>query len=317
MDASPASSDTAGVALAAPALRFASAGDYLELLKPRVMSLVIFTAFVGMITAEGASLHPLLAWVALLCIALGAGAAGALNMWFDADIDAKMPRTRCRPIPQGRIMAGEALGFGSALAVGAVLAMGLLVGWNAAALLAATIAFYLFVYTMWLKRSTSMNIVIGGVAGALPPMIGALAVSGTTPFSSLLLFLVIFFWTPPHSWALALMRGNEYERAGIPMLHAVRGISATCHHILFYSLLLVGAALAPWFVGMAGAPYLVAALLLNALFLAAVLRLWLARHGEEGQWMRQARTLFRFSILYLFLLFLSLPLDAGMAVALS
>ena len=157
MDSCPASPDGTGAASPA-ALRFASAGDYLELLKPRVMSLVVFTAFVGMVEAEGASLHPLLAWVALLCIALGAGAAGALNMWFDADIDAKMPRTRARPIPQGRILPGEALGFGSALAVGAVLAMGLLVNWGAALLLAATIAFYLFVYTMWLKRSTPMNL---------------------------------------------------------------------------------------------------------------------------------------------------------------
>ena len=311
MDASPASPDGAGAAaFAAPALRFASAGDYLELLKPRVMSLVVFTAFVGMVEAEGAHLHPLLAWVALLCIALGAGASGALNMWFDADIDAKMTRTRSRPIPEGRILPGEALGFGSAMAIGAVLAMGLLVGWSAALLLAATIAFYLFVYTMWLKRGTPLNIVIGGVAGALPPVIGAVAVTGTIPLSAVLLFFIVFLWTPPHSWALALMRGDEYERAGIPMLPAVAGVPATCRQILAYSVLLAAAGLSPWLVGMAGSLYLIVAVLLNVLFLAAALRLWTARQESAKKLIAPARALFRFSIFYLFLLLLALLADS-------
>ena len=308
MDASRASPDAA-------LPRFASAGDYWELLKPRVMSLVIFTAFVGMAVSApaegGASLHPLLAWIALLCIALGAGASGALNMWYDADIDARIPRTRSRPIPQGRILPGEALGFGSALGVGATLSMGALVNWSAAALLAATIGFYLFVYTMWLKRNTPWNIVIGGIAGALPPVIGGVAVSGGISPIAGVLFLVIFLWTPPHSWALALMRGDEYARIGIPMLPSVSGATATCRHILAYSLLLAAAAMLPWLMGEAGVVYLTAAVALNLLFLAAVARLWLA---ARTRLVAAARTLFRFSILYLFLLLLFLLADSALAL---
>ena len=311
MDASRASPDAGASALP----RFASAGDYWELLKPRVMSLVIFTAFVGMAvsssTEAGASLHPLLAWIALLCIALGAGASGALNMWYDADIDARIPRTRSRPIPQGRILPGEALGFGGALAVGATLSMGVLVNWSAAALLAATIGFYLFVYTMWLKRNTPWNIVIGGIAGALPPVIGGVAVSdGISPISGVL-FLVIFLWTPPHSWALALMRGDEYARIGIPMLPSVSGTAVTCRHILAYSLLLAASAMLPWLMGEAGVIYLTAAVALNLLFLAAAARLWLA---ASECIIAAARTLFRFSILYLFLLLLFLLADSALAL---
>lgn len=310
MDASPASPDKAGVA---PALHFASARDYLELLKPRVMSLVIFTAFVGMIEAGDTTFHPVLAWIALLCIAAGAGAAGALNMWFDADIDARMVRTRSRPIPEGRILPGEALGFGSTLAVGSVLTMGLLVNASAAVLLAATIAFYLFVYTMWLKRRTSLNIVIGGVAGALPPVIGALAVTGTVPLSAVILFLIVFLWTPPHSWALALMRNHDYERVGIPMLPVLHGVEVTCRHIAGYSLLLAGASLLPYFQGDAGLLYLGVVLALNGLLLAATTRLWLAR-GDGQAVSSHARPLFRFSILYLFLLLLALLADSFVSV---
>ena len=319
MDASPVSPERSGTLAAAattPSLRFASARDYLELLKPRVMSLVVFTAFVGMMEAGGA-LHPLLAWIALLCIALGAGAAGALNMWYDADIDTLMARTRTRPIPQGRILPGEALGFGSALAVGSVLTMGLLVDWGAAVLLAATIAFYLFVYTMWLKRRTPLNIVIGGVAGALPPVIGGVAVSGSIPLSSLFLFLIVFLWTPPHSWALALVRNREYEKVGVPMLPALHGVPTTCLQTLLYSVLLAAASLLPWFYGMADALYLGVAIVLNAVFLVAAARLWLARNRTDESLVRHARFLFRFSILYLFLLLLALLADSAVMAVLA
>src|SRR5215472_15749720 len=203
------------VARAEPSI--AGVGDYIELMKPRVMSLVVFTALVGLIVAP-VPMHPVMAFTALLCIAVGAGAAGALNMWYDADIDARMARTAARPIPAGRLAPGEALAFGLTLAAGAVIVLGLLVNVVAAALLAATIAFYVVVYTMWLKRSTPQNIVIGGAAGALPPMIGWAAVTGGFAVEPLLLFLIIFFWTPPHFWALSLYRTEDYVRAGVPML---------------------------------------------------------------------------------------------------
>ena len=295
-------------------IHFPNARDYLELLKPRVMSLVLFTAFVGMVEA-GASVHPLLAWIALLCIALGAGAAGALNMWFDADIDAVMTRTQARPIPQGRILPGEALGFGCSLAVGAVLTMGLLLNWSAAVLLAATIAFYIFIYTMLLKRRTPLNIVIGGIAGATPPVIGALAVSGTVTLSATFLFLIVFLWTPPHSWALALLRNREYEKVGVPMLPATHGATATCRQTLVYSLLLAGASLLPYLYGLAGVFYLAVALVLNGVFLVGAVRLSLScRH--EGNLAQPARFLFRFSILYLFLLLLAMLADSGIGLLL-
>ena len=293
-------------------IHFPNARDYFELLKPRVMSLVLFTAFVGMVEA-GSSTHPLLAWIALLCIALGAGAAGALNMWFDADIDAIMTRTQARPIPQGRILPGEALGFGCSLAAGAVLTMGLLLNWSAAILLAATITFYIFIYTMLLKRRTPLNIVIGGIAGATPPVIGALAVSGTVTLSSLFLFLIVFLWTPPHSWALALLRNREYEKVGVPMLPATHGTTATCRQTLVYSLLLAGASLLPYLYGVANVFYLAVALVLNGVFFAGAVRLSLVcrRNGNPAQ---PARFLFRFSILYLFLLLLAMLADSGIGL---
>ncbi|MCY4039429.1 MAG: heme o synthase [Hyphomicrobiales bacterium] len=297
---------------AAASIHFPNARDYLELLKPRVMSLVLFTAFVGMVGA-GASTHPLLAWIALLCIALGAGAAGALNMWFDADIDAVMTRTQTRPIPQGRILPGEALGFGCSLAAGAVLTMGLLLNWSAAILLAATIAFYIFIYTMLLKRRTPLNIVIGGIAGATPPVIGALAVSGTVTLSSIFLFLIVFLWTPPHSWALALLRNREYEKVGVPMLPATHGASATCRQTLVYSLLLAGASLLPYLYDIASVFYLAVALVLNGVFLVGAVRLSLAcKRGNDLA--QPARFLFRFSILYLFLLLLAMLADSGIGL---
>jgi protoheme IX farnesyltransferase len=285
----------------------ARAGDYIALLKPRVMSLVVFTGLVGLVLAPGA-LHPVLALTAMLCIAVGAGAAGAINMWYDADIDRRMTRTRDRPIPMGRVAPGEALGFGTTLAVGSVLVMGLLVNMTAAALLALTIAFYVFVYTMGLKRRTPQNIVIGGAAGAFPPMIGWAAVSGDVSIASLVLFAIIFVWTPPHFWALSLYRSDDYERAGVPMLPVVAGARETRRQILIYSIALVPVTLLPTFIGLAGVVYGAVAAVLGALFLSGALSLW--RRGGE----RPARRLFAYSILYLFLIFASLLAERGLGL---
>src|SRR5215468_6797545 len=229
-----------------PALATSAAevADFIALMKPRVMSLVVFTAFVGLLLAPG-HFHPVLGFAALLCIAVGAGAAGALNMWYDADIDAVMTRTCRRPIPAGRVLPGEALGFGATLAVGSVMMLGLAANWFAAGLLAFTIFFYVAIYTAWLKRSTPQNIVIGGAAGAFPPMIGWAAASGGVALESVLLFLIIFLWTPPHFWALSLLRSGEYARAGIPMLPVVAGKEATKRQILAYSVMLTAGAVLP------------------------------------------------------------------------
>jgi heme o synthase len=281
----------------------AGVGDYVALMKPRVMSLVVFTAFVGLVIAPG-HLHPVIAATALICIAVGAGAAGALNMWYDADIDARMTRTSARPIPAGRLAPGDALAFGITLAVGAVAVLGLLVNVIAAALLAATIAFYVVVYTMWLKRSTPQNIVIGGAAGALPPMIGWAAVTGTVAIEPFVLFLIIFFWTPPHFWALSLYRTEDYLRAGIPMLPVVAGAAETRRQILLYTLLLAPLGAAPWLLGYAGALYGVLALATGAVMIALALRVRAERQGHAA-----SKQMFAFSILYLFLLFAVLLID--------
>lgn len=279
--------------------------DYLALLKPRVMSLVVFTGLVGMVLAPG-HLHPTLAITALLCIAIGAGASGAINMWYDADIDAVMTRTQGRPIPQGRISRDEALGFGTVLAVGSVLVMGLAVNWSAAAILALTIGFYVFVYTMWLKRRTPQNIVIGGAAGAFPPMIGWAAVTGDLSLLPVLLFAIIFMWTPPHFWALALYRSDDYARAGVPMLPVVAGDRETRRQILIYSLLLVPLTLSPWALGLAGPLYGGATAMLGAGFLLLAWRIW--RSADD----RPAKHMFAYSILYLFLLFALLLAERGL-----
>jgi len=276
----------------------ARAADYFALLKPRVMSLVVFTAVTGMVLAPG-TLHPVLAFVAILCIAVGAGASGAINMWYDADIDAHMKRTRNRPIPAGRIGANEALAFGAILAVGSVLVMGLAVNWVAAALLAFTISFYVFVYTMWLKRRTPQNIVIGGAAGAFPPVVAWAAVTGDVSIGALVLFAIIFMWTPPHFWSLSLYRCGDYARVGVPMLPVVAGLRETRQQILIYSVLLVPVTLLPWFIGMVGAVYGVAATALGAVFLIGAVRVFRDRSDEQ----KPARQMFGFSILYLFLLF--------------
>ena len=276
--------------------------DYWALLKPRVMSLVVFTGFAGLWLAPG-HLHPVLAAVAVLCIAVGAGAAGAINMWYDRDIDAVMSRTRFRPLPMGRINPSEALGFGVVLAAGAVILMGLAVNPVAGALLAAAIGFYVFVYTMGLKRRTPQNIVIGGAAGAFPPVIGWAAVTGDVGLPSLLLFGLIFFWTPPHFWALSLFRSGDYAKAGVPMLPVVAGAAATKRQMLFYTVVLWPFALAPFFLGLAGSVYLAVALLLSAVFTGLAWQVW----RDDGD--RLPKRMFAFSILYLFLLFALLIAD--------
>ncbi len=284
----------------------ASVGDYIALMKPRVMSLVVFTALVGLMVAPE-QLHPVLGFAALLCIAVGAGAAGALNMWFDADVDALMSRTRSRPIPAGRVLPREALGFGMTLAVGSVAVLGLVANWLAAGLLAFTIFFYVAIYTAWLKRSTPQNIVIGGAAGAFPPMIGWAAATGGIGIESVLMFLIIFFWTPPHFWALSLWRSQDYARAGIPMLPVVAGAVETRRQILIYSLVLAPIGAAPWLVGEAGLIYGVTALVAGAMM--GRLALQLRRLGDTAAGDRTAKKLFGFSILYLFLLFAMLLID--------
>jgi heme o synthase len=280
----------------------AAVGDYVQILKPRVMSLVVFTGVVGLVVAPG-HLNPVLATVAVLCIAIGAGASGAINMWYDRDIDSVMRRTAMRPLPAGRMMPGEALGFGVVLAVGAVAVMGVAVNLVAAELLALTIAFYVFVYTIWLKRRTPQNIVIGGAAGALPPIVGWAAVTGDVGWGAVALFAIIFFWTPPHFWALSLYRAGEYEAAGIPMLPVVAGPRETKRQMLVYTLVLWPATLAPWFLGLAGPLYAVCAGVLNLLFTAAAIRVW----RDDGD--RSARHMFAFSLLYLFLIFTVLLVD--------
>ena len=276
--------------------------DYATLAKPRVMSLVVFTAVVGMVLSPGA-IDPLTAVIAVTCIALGAGASGAINMWYDRDIDHVMRRTQNRPIPAGRMEAGRALIFGIALAVGSVTAMALMVNAVASALLAVTILYYVLLYTMWLKRRTTQNIVIGGAAGAFPPMIGWAAASGEIGLGAGVLFAIIFLWTPPHSWALALYRREDYARAGVPMMPVVAGARRTKKRIVIYSVLLVTATSLPVFIGMAGALYGTAAGVLGLGFLYKAVLVW--RDPSETA-LKTARPLFFYSITYLFLIFVFL-----------
>ncbi|MCS3900127.1 protoheme IX farnesyltransferase [Bradyrhizobium japonicum USDA 38] len=286
-----------------PRISEAEVGDYIALLKPRVMSLVIFTALVGMAMAPG-HFHPVLAITSLLCIAVGAGASGALNMALEGDIDAKMSRTANRPIPRGRITRPEAMAFGMTLAFFSVMTLGILVNWIAGALLAFTIFFYVVIYTMILKRRTAQNIVIGGAAGALPPVVAWAAVTGTVDVEPLLLFAIIFFWTPPHFWALALFRSDDYARAGIPMLPNVAGPDATRLQILLYTIVLIAVAAAPWALGYFDAIYGVVSLILGAGMLVLAINVYVRR--ERSQSLRATRKLFAFSILYLFALFATL-----------
>ena len=284
----------------------ATAGDFVRLLKPRVMSLVVFTAFVGLIAAP-ATLNPFIALIAIAAIAVGAGASGALNMWYDADIDAVMTRTATRPVPSGRVSAGEALSFGLVLSALSVMTLGVLVNWLAAALLAFTIFFYAVVYTMWLKRSTPQNIVIGGAAGALPPVIGWAAATGAVSLESIVLFMIIFLWTPPHFWALALFKSGDYERAGIPMLPNVAGEAATKRQIFAYSIPLAAVGMAPWAMGFAGLLYGIVAAALGAGFVWYAYRV--LRMPESDRAMKPAKQLFGFSLLYLFGIFAVLMAD--------
>jgi heme o synthase len=277
--------------------------DYLSLLKPRVMSLVLFTAFAGFLLAPSLP-HPVIAFASLLAIAVGAGASGALNMWYEADIDALMARTKNRPIPSGRLDRGEALGFGLVLAVLSVMTLGLVSNWLAAALLAFTIFFYVVIYTMWLKRSTPLNIVIGGAAGALPPMVGFAAASGEVSLASFALFSIIFMWTPPHFWALALLKKEDYGKAGIPMLPNVAGEARTRLEILIYAVLLAPIGVLPYFMGFASPVYGIVAAVCGVALAWLALRLF--REGRLESVNRAARNLFVFSLIYLFLLFLVL-----------
>jgi protoheme IX farnesyltransferase len=293
---------------ATPGVSQGDVQDYFALLKPRVMFLVVFTALVGMLV-QPVAVHPVIAFASLLMIAIGAGAAGCLNMWWDADIDAVMTRTARRPIPAVRIAPGEALAFGLSLSTGSVLVLGLVSNWLAAGLLAFTIFFYAVVYSMWLKRATPQNIVIGGLAGALPPVVAQAAVTGTVGIESLVLCAIIFIWTPPHFWALALIKSDDYARAGIPMLPNVAGPDATRRQILAYTILLAPLGLAPTLLGFGGWGYGLVSTLggLGMLLLAG--QVFARRQGEPAH--RAAQQLFAFSILYLFVLFATLLAEHG------
>ncbi len=299
-------------AIPAPAfLMPAEARDWFAMLKPRVITLVVFTGFIGLLVAPG-RMNPVLAFTAVLCIAVAAGAAGALNMWFDRDIDAIMRRTSKRPIPSGRITAGAGLGFGLFLSVASVILMGLATNTAAAVVLAISILFYVIVYTMWLKRRTPQNIVIGGAAGAFPPVIGWAAVTGTIDIMPLLLFAIVFFWTPPHFWALSLYASDDYERAGVPMLPVISGARATRRQVMLYTAVLFVVSLLPWVLGYAGPVYGVSAVGLGAWFLWASWGVLRDKQDAKGVSLTKdapARWAFRVSLVYLFALFGSVAAD--------
>ncbi len=277
-------------------------GDYFSLLKPRVMSLVIFTGFIGMCVAPG-SIHPIIGFVAILCIAIGSGAAGAINMWYERDIDTLMERTKNRPLPKSVMPAEEALHFGVGLAFASVIIMGLFVNLVSSLLLSAAILFYVFIYTIWLKRVTPQNIVIGGAAGALPPMIGWAAVTGNVSLESFLLFLIIFMWTPPHFWALSLYKCADYTKAGVPMMPVIKGVKHTQMQILLYSAILFFTTIAPYYIGMFGMVYLCVALILGITFMYLAYLVYIDENHKS------APKLFGYSILYLFLLYAIMPFD--------
>ena len=281
--------------------------DILALTKPRVMSLVVFTGLCGLLAAP-VPVHPVLGFTAVLCIALGAGAAGALNQWYEADLDAKMKRTANRPLPAGRMSRQTALHFGVGLSIFSVILMDLAANHLAAAVLALSILFYVLVYTVWLKRRTAQNIVIGGAAGAFPPLIGWAAVTGDVTTLPILLFAIIFLWTPPHFWALSLFVRTDYANAGVPMLPVVAGIESTRRHILLYTLPMIGAAVAPWALGLTGWVYGAASIALNAIFLVLAFAV-AANKAAEAKEMAPEKRLFAFSILYLFGLFAALVVD--------
>ena len=292
----------------------AMASDFFALLKPRVMALAVFTAFVGLMVAPGA-MNPVIAVIAIGAIAVGAGAAGALNMWYDADIDALMSRTSKRPVPSGRVLPAEALGFGLLLSILSVMTLGVAVGWLAASLLAFTIFFYVVVYTMWLKRSTPQNIVIGGAAGAFPPVIGWACVTGNVTIESVVLFLIIFLWTPAHFWALALFKMGDYEAVGVPMLPNVAGVPTTKNQIVAYAVLTAIIGVVPSFMGFASLGYGVVATVLGVIFVHCSISVWRMPDGDVK--MVPAKKLFAFSIFYLFAIFSALLIDRLVAVLMS
>lgn len=296
--------------VAPPGVSFADWRDYLALLKPRVMSLVVFTSACGLWAAPG-HINAFLAFVVILCIAIGAGAAGALNQWYEADIDALMKRTAGRPLPTGRLKPGEALAFGITLAVGSVAVIGLAAGWLPAAILALSILFYVVVYTVWLKRLTPQNIVIGGAAGAFPPLIGWAAVTGDVSALPLLLFGIIFLWTPPHFWALALFMEADYAKAGVPMLPVAAGPLATRRQIMLYSLALAAVSILPWALRLTGWIYGATAVLLGAVFLVRAYAVYRSTTTITAD-MLPERALFKFSLLYLFLIFAAIVADHWM-----
>lgn len=285
--------------------------DFWALTKPRVMSLVVFTALCGLVAAPG-SIHPIIGFTAILCIALGAGASGALNQWYESDIDAKMQRTQNRPLPGGRMDRAAALQFGIGLSAFSVGIMGVAVNWLSAAILAFSIFFYAVVYTIWLKPNTPQNIVIGGAAGAFPPVIGWAAVTGDVTLLPVLMFAIIFLWTPPHFWALALFMKSDYGAAGIPMLPNVAGQKSTRNQIFIYSWVMAAAALAPWYLGLAGVLYGYPVLALTLAFLALAFAVWRNPHVDADA-MKPEKRLFAYSILYLFLLFALLAFDRAVA----
>jgi protoheme IX farnesyltransferase len=281
--------------------------DFFALTKPRVMTLVIFTGICGLLAAPG-SINPIIGFTAIFCIALGAGGAAALNQWWEADLDAGMKRTASRPLPDGRLARGDALSFGILLSAASVMIMGLAVHWLAAIILAISIFYYAVIYTVWLKPRTPQNIVIGGGAGAFPPMIGWVAVTGEITLMPVLLFAIIFFWTPPHFWALALFVKTDYEKVGIPMMPVVAGERATRQQILVYSVVLLAVSASPWLIGGTGAVYGVLAVALSLAFLGLAMPV-ATRTAAQGDAMKPEKRLFAFSILYLFALFTALVID--------
>jgi protoheme IX farnesyltransferase len=280
--------------------------DYFTLMKPRVMSLVIFTSFVGLILSPLA-INPFLACIAIICIAIGAGASGALNMWFDADIDSIMKRTSNRPIPSGNISKSEALTYGIIMAVGSVYVMGVLINWFSAIFLAFTIFFYVFIYTIWLKRKTIQNIVIGGAAGAFPPVIGWISTEASITLEPILLFLIIFLWTPPHFWALAIVTSNEYEKANIPMMPNVMGNKVTINRILVYSIIMSFTAISPYFIDMVSIIYLIPVSLLSLTFVFLAAQLYVSKNDKSIK--NHSKKLFIYSIYYLFMVFVVFLVD--------
>jgi protoheme IX farnesyltransferase len=300
--------------LSAARVSVAGPADYFALLKPRVMSLVVLTALAGIVLAP-VPVHPVIGFAALLAIAVGAGASGALNMWYDADIDAVMTRTKTRPVPSGRIAPGEALAFGLVLSALSVFTLGVVANWLSAGLLAFTIFFYVVVYTMWLKRWTPQNIVIGGAAGAFPPVVGLAAAGGGITLESLILFAIIFIWTPPHFWALALVKSEEYARAGVPMMPNVKGDARTRLEILIYSAVLAPVGALPWLVGFASPVYGALSVAGGLAMVWYAWRVYRVREGEEAR--KAAMSLFGVSILYLFTLFIAIVVENGAAGALA